>query len=36
MWFAFFTVLLILGQRAFLPPYPYTDQFDTDEEYDYR
>lgn len=37
MWFAFFSVALILIQRAFFSPVPYTEMFDTDEEeYDYR
>ena len=36
MWFAFFTVALILTQRAFFSPVPYTGKFDTEEEYDYR
>ena len=37
MWVALFTVVLILGHRAFFPPYPCTGKADTDaEEYDYR
>lgn len=37
MWFAFFSLALILTQRAFFPPVSYTGMFDTDEEeYDYR
>ena len=36
MWFAFFAVLLILGERALLPVCSYTGEADTGEEYDYR
>lgn len=37
MWVSLFMVLLILGQRAFLPTYPCASQFDAaEEEYDYR